>query len=94
LGKGVTHHQQTAEDRKQPEHRARALAAAQYAKHSGRQRQQADEHDGVRGGYVLQRQRSEQGETDHHAKGDDGQGHPLRARGAFFLEQPQQGQPQ
>ena len=42
------------------------FAAAQYAEEGGHQRQQANKHNRMRRGDVLQGQRREQGKADHH----------------------------
>ncbi len=68
--------------REHPERRLGPLAAAQHAEDRGGQRQQADEHDRVRRGDVLQRQGRQQRKADHHAHRHDRQRRQVAPRRA------------
>ena len=64
-------HRETADAGEQPEGWARTLTAPDHAEDGGGERQEADEHDGMRRGDVLERQRRQEGKTDDDHKGDD-----------------------
>ena len=87
-------HQRTAEHREYPERRLRPLAAADDPEDRRRQRQQADEHDRMRGGHVLERQRGQQRKADHDTERNDHQRGDVATRGALLLEGQQQAQRQ
>ena len=71
LGDGEHEDGDEAGGGREPERAAGTLTGAQDGEHGGRGGQQADDHAGVGGGEVLERDRGEQREADHDAEGDE-----------------------
>ena len=63
----------------------------QHAEDRRRERQEADEDDGVRGSDVLERQRRQQRKADDHAQRDDAQGSEVAPRGPCLPQQGKEG---